>query len=453
LSLIVTRHFQCRFAEFILLTHLLDLGRLFLELIRQCLNLFLLVCVPHLQILHSFVSFKKLIEQHRVHLIVANKVGFSFLVARHQIGIYFFHIFGQEAALRSALGIDLFLVAEGHRFQRQDRFARLLHGLDRSFEPCRRSSDAELPISAYHHLEASHRDASNASDKCRILRAGYANADFVGLARNTLNVVADVDVVTIRGEISPGVIPKCGIPAAACVVFKRVITVGRVLEADCVARERTNTGGAVVEAGRVASESINTSGVVVEAGCVIKKRRIPVGRVVVAGCVASERRMTIGRVVVASCVGKERTSPIGRVFVAGCVAKERTNAGGVVVVAGCVAKERISSGGVVFFAGCVVMKRINTIGRVIVAGVLLKSALVPTTVLKPPVVLKKQGKRSGSRVFGPGAVVKKRCRASGRILICRIGEQRPSANCCVEAVGGVALERKPTNRSIETASR
>ena len=43
-------------------------------------------------------------------------------------------------------GIQLVLVAEGHRFERQDRFARLVHGLDLVLEPARGDKGADLVI-------------------------------------------------------------------------------------------------------------------------------------------------------------------------------------------------------------------------------------------------------------------------------------------------------------------
>src|SRR6266550_5235491 len=58
---------------------------------------------------HFAMFLKKLIKQHRVHLVVAHAVGFSFLVAYHQIRIYLFHILSYESKLRCARWIN-FLV-------------------------------------------------------------------------------------------------------------------------------------------------------------------------------------------------------------------------------------------------------------------------------------------------------------------------------------------------------
>src|SRR6267154_1743106 len=71
--------------------------------------------------------FEKLVEQHRVHLVVAHAVRFSFLVAHHKVGIYLFYIFGYKAQLRGASWINLLLVSEGNRFERQEDFAGFVH--------------------------------------------------------------------------------------------------------------------------------------------------------------------------------------------------------------------------------------------------------------------------------------------------------------------------------------
>jgi len=93
------------------------------------------------------VLFQELVEQHRVHRFVANRVRLSFVVASHQIGIYFFHVLSNEAELRDALEVKLVLVAEGHRFQCEDRFARFVHRLDRILETLRRDDRAQLTVS------------------------------------------------------------------------------------------------------------------------------------------------------------------------------------------------------------------------------------------------------------------------------------------------------------------
>jgi len=59
--------------------------------------------------LHGAVFFKKLIQQHRVHRFVANRVSFSVSVAGHQIGIHLFHVLSHEAKLRDAIRVEVVL--------------------------------------------------------------------------------------------------------------------------------------------------------------------------------------------------------------------------------------------------------------------------------------------------------------------------------------------------------
>ena len=58
---------------------------------------------------------EEFIEQHGVHLIVANTVGFTFFVAHDQIRIPLVDVFGHKSELRCACRINVFLVAERHR--------------------------------------------------------------------------------------------------------------------------------------------------------------------------------------------------------------------------------------------------------------------------------------------------------------------------------------------------
>ena len=55
------------------------------------------------------VLFEELVEQHRVHLVVAHAVGFSLFVAHHQARIHLFYLFGDEPELRYPAGSISFL--------------------------------------------------------------------------------------------------------------------------------------------------------------------------------------------------------------------------------------------------------------------------------------------------------------------------------------------------------
>src|SRR5262249_8502494 len=74
--------------------------------------------------------FEKLVEQHRIHLVVAHTVRFSFLVAHDEVRIDLFDILGDESELRCACRIKLLLVAEANWFKCKERFAEFVHWLD-----------------------------------------------------------------------------------------------------------------------------------------------------------------------------------------------------------------------------------------------------------------------------------------------------------------------------------
>src|SRR5215216_5861449 len=93
--------------------------------------------------------FEKFIEEHRVHLVVAHAVRFSFLVADDQVRANFFNIFRYQPTLRNPLWIYLLRVMEANWFERKDRFAGPFHWLNLLFESPR--SCAELTESIDEH--------------------------------------------------------------------------------------------------------------------------------------------------------------------------------------------------------------------------------------------------------------------------------------------------------------
>ena len=73
-------HLRCGPARFKLCAH-------FLKASSKRFNLFL-------QLLNSQVLFEELVEQHRVHRLVAHTVRLAFVIASNQIGIHFFDFLG-----------------------------------------------------------------------------------------------------------------------------------------------------------------------------------------------------------------------------------------------------------------------------------------------------------------------------------------------------------------------
>jgi hypothetical protein len=336
------------------------------------------------------VLLEELVEQHRVHRFITNRVDLALCIAHNQVGIDLFHVLGDEAKLWSGIEINFFLVAEGDRFQCKDRFARFVHWFDIVLETLRGGYRAEASIAVYNNACACNWASTDASNKGSTLGSLYTDADRSRVARPSR--IADIDVAVASGEICTGINAQGNVAAARCVVKERPDTLGRVVDAGCVVKERIKTAGRVLAAGCIASERIKTGGRVVDAGCVVKERIKTAGRVLAAGCIASERIKTGGRVAVAGCVVKKRVNTGGRVAIAGYVEIERQKSGGRIVGAGCVVlqrastgcrvveadyvpKERSITGGRVGISAYVAKERINTVGRVEVADCVAKERL------------------------------------------------------------------------------
>src|SRR5260370_24864347 len=95
------------------------------------------------------VFFEKFIEQHRVDRVVANCERLPVAVENYEIRIHFRHVLCDQSELRDSSGIDVVLVAKGHRLEREDRFARLVHRSDVLFETLGGGGYAKLAISIY----------------------------------------------------------------------------------------------------------------------------------------------------------------------------------------------------------------------------------------------------------------------------------------------------------------
>src|SRR5205823_2040093 len=224
-----------------------------------------------------------------------------------------------------------FLIMEGDRFQPENRFARLVHRLDRVLETRRGGCRAKLTGGVYLNGCACNCCPIDAGNKGFGLCSGRADANRPGFTRNAS--VANIDIVAASGKI-----PTCGntqrdVAATARVINERVNPVGSVMVTGCVVAERTIASARVV---------------VAVAG---NERKIPGGRVAPAGRVAKERCLTVGRVLNAGCVAKERIIASGRVRAAACVAKERGKTGGRVLLAGGIAIQGYVTGGRVSLAG------------------------------------------------------------------------------------------------------
>ena len=188
--------------------------------------------------------FEKLVEQHRVHRVVAHGVGLSFFIAHDQIRIHFFNLLSYKSELRCARGVDRLPVMEGNGVQCQERFTGFLHRLDVILEPGGRRHCAELAICIHVNRNAIRRRlTTNASDKCAGLIC-IADADGVAFASHT--IVADVNIPVARGEKPTA--PQGDVVAAGGVAIQRLNSIGRIIVAGGVVIERLNTMGRVAVA-------------------------------------------------------------------------------------------------------------------------------------------------------------------------------------------------------------
>ena len=235
--LAIDDHLHRWFARFELCAHLLDLRCLLFELRRENVNLFLLFLV-------LAMLFEKLIEQHGVDLLVADRVGFSFFVHCYQRRIHLCYFFSNQAKLGD-VGLVV-LVVEGHRFKRENRFTGLVHGVNILLEPLRgdTSTNTELTGDRVNRYVATERAITeNASDKGLRLVSFEANTDGVVIGVSTTVANFDIVIASENGDASAlaqrDVVGTGGIP-------ERVSANGSVAVASCVRFERVKTDAGII---------------------------------------------------------------------------------------------------------------------------------------------------------------------------------------------------------------
>ena len=81
---------------------------------------------------------EKLVKQHRVDLLVADRLGLPLAIAPNQIGAHLRHLLGDDAKGERLRGIKLLLVAKADWFELEERFAGFVRELDVVFIAPRR---------------------------------------------------------------------------------------------------------------------------------------------------------------------------------------------------------------------------------------------------------------------------------------------------------------------------
>src|SRR6267142_2134490 len=105
---------------------------------------------------------EELVEQHRVHCVVANGVRFSFFVGQHQRWVHLCDFFSDQTKLWCISGVGP--VMERDRSQCQDCFTGFLHGGDVLLEPLRRDHRAQLASVGHNYWRRSAALRSHAKD-------------------------------------------------------------------------------------------------------------------------------------------------------------------------------------------------------------------------------------------------------------------------------------------------
>ena len=195
-------------------------------------------------LLHGAVLLEKLIEQHRVDLLVADRVGFSFFVHCYQRRIHLCYFFSNQTKLGD-VGL-IVLVVEGHRFKRENRFTGLVHGVNILLEPLGgdTSTNTELAGDRVNRYAATERAITeNASDKGLRLGSFDANTDGVVIGASTTVTNFDIVIPNENGGASTfaqrDVVGTGGVP-------ERVSANGSIAVASCVRFERVKTDAGII---------------------------------------------------------------------------------------------------------------------------------------------------------------------------------------------------------------
>src|SRR6266545_5630356 len=141
--------------------------------------------------------FEKLVKQHGVDLLVADRFGLAHGIASHEIGNHLGHFFGDQAKGKRLRGIILLVVTEADRLEPKEHFAGFVHRLDVMFIPARRY------VSAAKSSGAGYRDRIRVSPNNGLhVEIGVAD---IAAAVYVRARCADTDDVTGRGDTAPGI--------------------------------------------------------------------------------------------------------------------------------------------------------------------------------------------------------------------------------------------------------
>src|SRR5437867_10334248 len=222
--------------------------------------------------------FEELVEHHRVDLLVADGLGFSFFVQQYQVRIHFCYIFSNQAKTGQVGRVAL--VAERHWVKQNERFAGVAQGFNVLLEPRRGGYGTQLAgrVNEHKRRQCSDVRTEDTADEGFRGRTKYGNkvvadADGVEFAGNTGHAGTDTDIV-VPGDIITGGVTQGGVIAADYVVSKRVVPDRNIAGARCVGVERVDTEGVIGEAARGSGGKRGVTEGAVEAASQIGAERV-----------------------------------------------------------------------------------------------------------------------------------------------------------------------------------
>ena len=153
--------------------------------------------------LNFAVFFQELIEQHRVHFVVAHRPWLATIIHNHQVSIHLGDFFGHQSIVLDCLGVVL--IGEGDGFEREQRFAGFVHGFDVLLVSRGRDAWGEPAIRIDVNVRTIVRSGiGDAGDIAGPYKQRIANADrtaFGGVPCS--GGCADIDVIVTGSEIGP----------------------------------------------------------------------------------------------------------------------------------------------------------------------------------------------------------------------------------------------------------
>ncbi len=249
----------------------------FLKTRCECFNLLLLFCEPGLKArllsgdrrsqfgngrllcLDFFVFFEKLVEQHRVDVLIADAVGFSFFVRQYQGRIHLCDFFSNQATLGRVGRVPL--VVKGHWFKGKDRFTGPAHGVNILLEPRRGDPGTKLAVwvNQYWCIDRANSRTVDAREKdlrgsTTCGRRAVVDADGVAFIKGPVraHAWADIDVIATCYYVKAG--PKTThdyVRRAAYIVIQCIVTDRYVEGAAIVMDEGVSSNGRVLRAAGV----------------------------------------------------------------------------------------------------------------------------------------------------------------------------------------------------------